>query len=109
MPRNPNTSPQTRKVFATLLIEPYGWHYGYDLSKKTGLKSGTLYPILMRLKAQGLLISEWRESAKAGRPPRHVYRLSHTGRLLAEAQRKEVDATMSEPSNLAKGAKPNAS
>ena len=49
MPRLPNTSPQTLSVLELLLESPRSWHYGYALSQLTGLKSGTLYPILLRL------------------------------------------------------------
>ena len=55
MPRPPHASPQTLRLFAALLAEPARWRYGYDLSRETGLASGTLYPILMRLSAQQLL------------------------------------------------------
>ena len=55
------------------------WAYGYDLSKRTGLPSGTLYPILMRLADRGLLKAEWRDATLPGRPPRHMYRLTATG------------------------------
>jgi DNA-binding PadR family transcriptional regulator len=55
------------------------WRHGYDLSRRTGLKSGTLYPILMRLGDQGLLESRWEESERPGRPPRHAYRLTSEG------------------------------
>ncbi len=91
MPRRPNASPQTRGLLATLLATPDTWWHGYDLSGETGLKSGTLYPILMRLKEQGLLVSEWREPSQPGRPPRHVYQLSASGRALAEAQAAEAE------------------
>ena len=90
MPRRPNASPQTRALLATLLKTPDDWWHGYDLSGETGLKSGTLYPILMRLKEQGLLVSEWREPSQPGRPPRHVYQLSAAGRALAKAQAAEI-------------------
>jgi PadR family transcriptional regulator, regulatory protein PadR len=55
------------------------WTYGYDLSKATGLKSGTLYPILTRLHDQGWLETKWTEPARPGRPPRHLYRLTALG------------------------------
>jgi len=89
MPRTPNVSPQTRKVLAALFEQPQAWRYGYDLSKQTGLKSGTLYPILMRLSDQGMLESEWRQPLQAGRPPRHAYRLTSAGSALASTQRAE--------------------
>ncbi len=85
MTRQRTPSKQTRQVLRILSEAPdKGW-YGYDLCKRTGLKSGTLYPILMRLSDQGYLESEWQESEQPGRPPRHVYRLSASGKALAHA------------------------
>ena len=83
MPRTPHTSPQTLLLFTALLGDPGRWRYGYDLSKETGLASGTLYPILMRLTDQRLLEAEWEPSEEPGRPPRHIYRLSADGAVLA--------------------------
>ena len=85
MARLPNTSPQTLLVLAALLQQPEQWHYGYDLSQQTGLKSGTLYPILMRLAEQGYLDSRWLESTAPGRPPRHAYKLTSHGLAFAKA------------------------
>jgi len=86
MTRAPNISPQTKAVLAALFEHPQAWRYGYDISKITGLKSGTLYPLLMRLNDQGLLEEEWRPSDKHGRPPRHAYRLTNSGVELAASQ-----------------------
>ena len=85
MSRSRAPSPQTRVVLDALLAEPQAWRYGYDLSKETGLKSGTLYPLLMRLSDQGLLEAEWRAPAQPGRPARHAYRLSAKGLSTASA------------------------
>jgi DNA-binding PadR family transcriptional regulator len=71
-------SPQTLLVLDAFLAQPEGWHYGYDLSRNTGLKSGTLYPILMRLAENKLLETSW-ETADPGRPPRHMYRFTPEG------------------------------
>jgi DNA-binding PadR family transcriptional regulator len=79
MARKVNSSRQTQAVLAALLSATDGWHYGYDLSKETGLKSGTLYPILMRLEAQGWLEARWEEAPQPGKPPRHLYRLAALG------------------------------
>jgi PadR family transcriptional regulator PadR len=79
MPRTPNSSSQTRVLLAAMLQQPRSWHYGYELSKQTGLKSGTLYPLLIRLSDQRLLESEWREPERPGKPPRHAYRLTASG------------------------------
>jgi DNA-binding PadR family transcriptional regulator len=83
MPRIPHTSPQTLRLFEALLEEPTRWRYGYDLSRETGLASGTLYPILMRLAGQQLLETDWEPSTEPGRPPRHTYRLTTDGIALA--------------------------
>lgn len=56
-------------------------HYGYTLRKtlaERGLEidESTLYPLLRRLEAQGLLVSEWREEEKRNK---RFYRLSADG------------------------------
>ena len=61
------------------------WRLGYDLMKETGLSSGTLYPLLMRMADKGLIEAEWREPAQPGRPARHAYRLTGAGIALAQA------------------------
>ncbi len=86
MPRKPNTSHQTRALLAAFLDRSQIWRHGYDFSKETGLKSGTLYPLLMRLSEHGLLESRWQEAERPGLPPRHAYRLTATGLALAAEQ-----------------------
>lgn len=88
MQRNRGLSSQARLLLGALLDEPREWQYGYELSKTTGLKSGTLYPLLMRLAEHGLLQTDWKESDEPGRPPRHIYRLTAHG---AKVARNEVD------------------
>ncbi len=83
MARRRNISKQTKLVLQTLLHSPQELWHGYDLCKETGLKSGTLYPILMRLHDQGFLKSEWAAPEQPGRPPRHIYTLSPEGENLA--------------------------
>ncbi len=70
--------------------------YGYELMTATGLKSGTLYPILMRLKERGYLASEWGPSETLGRPPRQSYHLTSKGK--AYAKRALLDQETSTPS-----------
>jgi PadR family transcriptional regulator len=77
--RKLNSSRQTQAVLAALLSEASAWHYGYDLSRATGLKSGTLYPILMRLEAHGWLQAQWEDAPPSGKPPRHLYKLTAQG------------------------------
>ncbi|MCW6004894.1 PadR family transcriptional regulator [Micromonospora sp. CPCC 205371] len=91
MPRTPNSSPQTLSVLAALLAEPSRWRHGYELSKETGLASGSLYPILMRLTQQGMLEAEWQSPVAPGRPARHAYRLTSGGVALARTRLAERD------------------
>ncbi len=72
-------SPATLKLLRALAVQPDARRYGYELMQMTGLASGTLYPILMRLSDNGLLVSEWERLEHNGRPPRHLYRLSAGG------------------------------
>jgi DNA-binding PadR family transcriptional regulator len=83
-PRRP--SQPSLALLRVLVAAPAAWRYGYDLAKETGLQSGTLYPLLVRLAEQGFLQSEWRPSTHPGRPPRHAYRLTQSGIALARAQ-----------------------
>lgn len=55
--------------------------YGYSLRQALAeggmpVEEGTLYPLLRRLEAQGLLASEW---STEHAPPRRYYRLSEEG------------------------------
>lgn len=62
-----------------MLSQRKTWMHGYELSEQTGLRSGTLYPILMRLSDKGMLESRWEASPHEGRPPRNLYRLTALG------------------------------
>jgi PadR family transcriptional regulator PadR len=85
VPRNRQPSPQTISVLRALAADPVRWRHGYDLGIETGLKAGSLYPILVRLADRGLLEAAWEDPAPHGRPPRHLYRLTSAGRELAAA------------------------
>jgi PadR family transcriptional regulator PadR len=78
-------SPQTVLVLGEFLHSAKEWKYGYDISRNTGLKSGTMYPILMRLADLALLETRW-EEAEPGRPARHMYRLTAEGLRYAREQ-----------------------
>jgi DNA-binding PadR family transcriptional regulator len=80
----PRISPQTLRVLEHFVEHPSTWRYGYELSRETALKSGTLYPILMRLAKYSLLDTKW-VSTQNGVPPRHTYRLTTKGLALARA------------------------
>jgi PadR family transcriptional regulator, regulatory protein PadR len=78
-------SAQTLSVLAALCEQPSQWRHGYELAKQTGLKSGTLYPILIRLADRGLMEARWQDEQPAGRPRRHLYRLTPEGLASASA------------------------
>lgn len=79
MKRDRKLSSQTLVVLGTLSNRPTDWLYGLELAKLTNLKSGSLYPILIRLADRGLLESRWLEPAEPGRPARHAYRITALG------------------------------
>ena len=80
------TSP-VLKVIAALLADPAAERYGLRLMQDTGLPSGTLYPILVRLERAGWVASRWEgvDPVAEGRPRRRYYRL--TGEGAVEARR----------------------
>jgi PadR family transcriptional regulator, regulatory protein PadR len=81
--RSRRPSAQTTAVVLALAQDPAAWRYGYQLCQQLGLKAGSMYPILMRLADRGLLEPAWETDAPAGRPPRHLYRLTGPGRAAA--------------------------
>jgi PadR family transcriptional regulator PadR len=96
-------SPQTLSVLVALYEQPSQWQHGYALASETGLKSGTLYPILIRLADRGLVEACWQEEPAPGRPRRHLYRLtadglaSATGALAAPAQQQPARRAAASP------------
>jgi PadR family transcriptional regulator PadR len=83
MTRTRRPSVQTIAVVLALAEQPADWRYGYELCQQLGLKPGSLYPILVRLADRGLLETAWDTDVPVGRPPRHWYRLTGSGRALA--------------------------
>jgi DNA-binding PadR family transcriptional regulator len=82
---SPGFSAQTLSVLAALCDQPSQWQHGYALAKQTNLKSGTLYPILIRLADRGLVEACWQDEPQPGRPRRHLYRLTAAGLASATA------------------------
>jgi PadR family transcriptional regulator PadR len=77
-----------------LIDDPTGRHWGYDLSRRSRLRGGILYPMLGRLLAAGWLADGWEDLSDAhGRPPRRYYTLTDLGRRELGA----VASTVSNP------------
>lgn len=69
--------------------ERYGFDLVRGLAEVDGMvtSEGTIYPLLGRLRRDGLVESTWQESP-AG-PPRRYYRLTEPGRAALQAFRRE--------------------
>lgn len=88
-------SNHARYLLAALLDARCRWSYGYELASLTGIKSGTLYPLLIRLEAQGYLEAEWQQPVASGRPPRHAYRLTAAGQQLVHREASALGQSLS--------------
>ncbi len=107
MASRPEFSAQTLSVLAALCDQPSRWQHGYALAKQTGLKSGTLYPILIRLADRGLVEACWQDEPQPGRPRRHLYRLTAAGlasAMGAQARAAEPKATKAARTPAVRGA-----
>jgi DNA-binding PadR family transcriptional regulator len=72
---------QTLRVLEAFLADPTEQLSGADVQKRSGLASGTLYPILLRLESAGWFVSHWEsiDPVSTGRPRRRLYRLTPSG------------------------------
>ena len=65
----------------------YGYEISELLSKQVDLADGTIYPILRKLKSDGLLTTYLQE--ESGGPPRKYYKLTALGAKTYEKDRAE--------------------
>ena len=82
-----------RMTYATAMVLQAldrGYRYGFDIAEATGLRGGTVYPILRRLEKAGMAGSQWERvqiSRDEGRPPRKYYTVaSAAAELVATAR-----------------------
>lgn len=93
--------------YCVLALLRHGEEYGFEivrrLSELDGLvtSEGTIYPLLSRLRRDGLVSTVWRESPSG--PPRRYYQLTSAGQRALTAFRSDwtrvrgaVDALMEE-------------
>lgn len=87
---HPSPSPLSYNGALVLQALTQGYAYGFEIMRAAHLPSGTVYPLLRRLEAEGLLESRWEDAEQAhaeGRPPRRYYSATREGRAaLVEAR-----------------------
>jgi PadR family transcriptional regulator PadR len=81
-------TPKMAAVIKVFLEDPEQPRYGFELMRRTGQPSGTLYPILAKLEQAGWLIGgkEDIDPHAEGRPPRRNYRIVGTAIAAARTQ-----------------------
>jgi len=83
--------------------------YGYDLVKTLvaipglGVTEGTLYPLLSRLRVQGLISARLEESSEG--PPRKYYALTRDGRRIMSAMNNYMETLNAGARQLRNGGK----
>jgi PadR family transcriptional regulator, regulatory protein PadR len=72
---------QTEQILTTLMTDPTAEWSGSQIAPAAGLKSGTLYPALIRMHRFGWLSWRWEdvEYSAAKRPRKRLYRLTAEG------------------------------
>ena len=78
---SPRLTTQTLAVLGTMLGDAERDWYGLELARHSGLKPGTIYPILDRLLKVHWLERHWEDidPADEGRPRRRLYRFTRVG------------------------------
>jgi hypothetical protein len=96
---DPRLSHQTLRVMKIFVEHPQEAVAGSDIWKQTGVFTGTLYPILMRLERAGWLKSDWEQldASQAGRPRKRLYRLTGVGYNKARSALAELDLPKGSP------------
>jgi PadR family transcriptional regulator, regulatory protein PadR len=66
---------------------------GNDISRALGISSGTLYPLLVKLKQTGMIDDRWEEGdpSALGRPRRRYYRVCGLGIRATEEKLRRLD------------------
>jgi PadR family transcriptional regulator PadR len=70
--------------------DAYGYEIASRLAQGIGMGEGTIYPLMRRMQADGLVATYLVESPTG--PPRKYYRLTDTGRTTFETQKAEWTA-----------------
>jgi DNA-binding PadR family transcriptional regulator len=85
----------TQLVLQVLLAMPDEERYGLEVAAATGLRSGSVHPILARLESLGWLTSRWEDvdPHEEARPARRYYALTADGRVRASQALARAEAS----------------
>lgn len=83
---------QTERILSTLMSDPAQEWCGSQIAPAAQLKSGTLYPALLRMERFGWLTWRWEQidPSEEGRPRRRLYKLTDEGALAARQIQSEA-------------------
>jgi DNA-binding PadR family transcriptional regulator len=95
----PRMTTQTLRVLGAFTTSQPDELSGAEIAKRTGLQSGTLYPILFRLEQAEWLESKWEagDPSELGRPRRRFYTMTGLGAKSARAAYREVSEMIGGP------------
>ena len=91
MVRSRTLSPPACAILAIMADSGGRWHHGYELCRQGRVKSGTLYPLLLRLEQEGAIASE-RGPSENNRSAR-FYRLTSVGRKQLQSETRDWERT----------------
>jgi PadR family transcriptional regulator PadR len=85
---------QTEEILQALMTNPMAEWSGVEIAPLTGIKSGTLYPALLRMERFGWLTWRWEEidPSEQKRPRKRLYTLTGKGELIARKIEQEATA-----------------
>lgn len=74
------------EVLSAFYESPADAKYGLQLIKATGIKAGTLYPLLQRFEDDGWIEANWEDAdpRSTGRPRRRYYTMTGLGQQVAQ-------------------------
>lgn len=95
-------TPKMAAVLKIFLEDAQQSRYGFELMRRTGQPSGTLYPILARLERAGWLIGgqEDIDPRAEGRPARHFYRITGAAATIAHNELADLSERYRPPAPL---------
>lgn len=100
--RQMRLSTTTLLVLRAMLDDPRGRQYGLELIARSGVRSGSLYPILYRLELEGWIAGQWEEidEVAAGRRRRRYYLMTALGERAATATLAHAVARFTPPAAM---------